>query len=235
VSECRKSGYPPEAVVNAIALLGWSPPGDRVVFSLDELRAEFDLARASRSPGIFDPAKLDWISGQHIHAMAEERVAREVAPYLVAAGLLPDGAPGRDAAWMRDLGALLRGAIERFDQAPERAAGLFFAGGWPADAQAREALASPAARAVVESLERQAKEAVPVDRERWKAVVDAVKAESGAKGKALFLPIRAVVTGSVAGPELDHLVPLAARGATIFADCIAPIDRRAAQALAEWP
>jgi len=234
VAECRRNGFPPEAVVNAIALLGWSPPGDRVVYTLEEMKAEFDLARVSRSPGIFDPAKLDWISGQHIHQMPEERVAREVAPYLAAAGRLPDDALARDPAWMRDLGAMLRGAIERFDQAPERTAGLFFAGGWPADAAAREAFAAPAARAVVEGLERRAKDTVPLDRERWKALLDAVKAESGAKGKALFQPIRAALTGSVAGPELDQLVPLAARGASIFPDRIAPIDRRAAKALAEW-
>jgi len=218
-----------------VALIGWAPTGEQVIFSLDELRDAFDLARVSRAPGIFDPAKLNWIASQHVHSMSDERVAAEAGAFLVAAGLLPSGVAEQDPQWMLGLARMLKGGIEHFDQVPVRSAGLFVPGGWPADAAAQEALLRPGAKSVIESLERHARELAPVDVATWKQVVAAVKTASAASGKGLFLPIRAAITGSVAGPELDLLVPLATRGSALLPDRIESIGARAARTLSEWP
>ena len=226
VAECRRKGYPPEALINALALLGWSPGHDRTVLTLDDLRAEFELDRVSRSPAIFDPEKLDWISGQHIHRMDGARIAAHSRDRLVEAGLLPEDAGERAADWLEELAGMLRGSVERFEQVPDRCEGLFARGGLPEEADARGVLEHASARAVLESFGRHVVAAPPADREGWRAVVDRVRAETGEKGKPLFLPIRVAITGRTSGPELDHLVPLAVQGARLFPDRIAsPADR----------
>ena len=226
VSECRRKGYPPEAVINALALLGWSPGHDRTILTVAELVDEFDLERVSRSPGIFDEAKLDWISGQHIQRMDDGCLGGQAVSRLVVAGLLPPDAAARGGDWVDELARMLRGSVERMEQVPDRCDGLFARGGAPADAEAAAAIAAPSAAAVLESFERNAAAAPPDDLASWRAVVDRVRAESMQKGKALFLPIRVAVTGRTAGPELDHLVPLAERGSRLFPESIeAPAAR----------
>lgn len=75
-------GYLPEAVVNFIALLGWSPKGEREIFSLEELTQEFDISGISKSPAIFDPQKLKAINGEYIRAKSPEEFKKLALPYI---------------------------------------------------------------------------------------------------------------------------------------------------------
>jgi glutamyl-tRNA synthetase len=226
VAECRRKGYPPEALINALALLGWSPGHDRTVLSLEDLLAEFTLERVSRSPAIFDSGKLDWISGQHIQRMDGARIAAQSCDRLVESGLLPGDAAERGADWLDALVGMLRGSVERFEQVPERCEGLFAPGGLPDEEDARAVLEHPSARAVLESFGRHVLDDPPADRAGWRAIVDRVRAETAERGKPLFLPIRVAMTGRTSGPELDHLVPLAVQGGRLFPGRIAsPADR----------
>ena len=62
----------PEAIVNYVALLGWSPSDDREIFSLKELEEAFDYHRINKSPAVFDMVKLRWMNGEYIKAMDDE-------------------------------------------------------------------------------------------------------------------------------------------------------------------
>ncbi len=75
-------GYLPEAVINFIALLGWSPKGEREIFTLDELVKEFDISGISRSPAIFDPVKLKAINGEYIRAKSLDEFISLATPYI---------------------------------------------------------------------------------------------------------------------------------------------------------
>ena len=75
-------GYLPEAVINFIALLGWSPKGEREIFTLDELVKEFDIGGISRSPAIFDSVKLKAINGEYIRAKSAEEFKALALPYI---------------------------------------------------------------------------------------------------------------------------------------------------------
>ena len=75
-------GYLSEAVINYIALLGWSPKGEREIFSLPELVEEFDISGLSKSPAIFDPMKLRAINGEYIRALSPEKFAEYAEPYI---------------------------------------------------------------------------------------------------------------------------------------------------------
>lgn len=75
-------GYLKEAVLNYIALLGWSPKGDREIFSLEELKQEFDVAGISKSPAIFDPQKLRYINSEYIRALSPEAFYDKALPWM---------------------------------------------------------------------------------------------------------------------------------------------------------
>ncbi len=78
-------GFLTEAVVNYIALLGWSPEDNREIFSLDELIKEFDYHRISKSPAVFDIVKLKWMNGEYIKAMDLDKFYTHAEPYLTKA------------------------------------------------------------------------------------------------------------------------------------------------------
>lgn len=75
-------GYLKEAVLNYIALLGWSPGGEQEIFSLEEMIQAFDLKGISKSPAIFDPKKLDWLNGEYIRKLSPEAFYEKALPYL---------------------------------------------------------------------------------------------------------------------------------------------------------
>nr|WP_296437611.1 glutamate--tRNA ligase [uncultured Acetatifactor sp.] len=80
--DLTEQGFLPEAVVNYIALLGWSPEDNREIFSLDELIREFDYHRISKSPAVFDIVKLRWMNGEYIKAMDFDVFYQMAEPYL---------------------------------------------------------------------------------------------------------------------------------------------------------
>lgn len=86
VGEYRRQGILPEALVNFLALLGWSPGGDREVFTRDELVALFDLGRVHRKAAIFDPAKLVWLNAQHLGRLAGPELVERVRAYRAELG-----------------------------------------------------------------------------------------------------------------------------------------------------
>jgi glutamyl-tRNA synthetase len=92
VGEYEKQGYLPEAMINFLALLGWSPGNDQELFSTDELIARFSLEKISGGNAVFNPEKLDWFNQQHIGRLTGAEILRRIAPDLDAAGLTADAA-----------------------------------------------------------------------------------------------------------------------------------------------
>jgi len=204
VGAWRDRGVPPEALVNGLALLGWAPSGDRTIVSLDEMASEFDLDRVGRSAAIFDPVKLDWISSQYVHAMDPRRLAAEVGKALVACGRLEPAAAEGAAPWIASVAEFLRPALGRFDQVDAQSEPIFHAGG-PLGEDDGVLLGDPQARGVIEAM---AGRLDAGDAPDWNTFRTEVGAASGAKGKALFQPMRVALTGRGHGRELDRLWPL---------------------------
>ena len=77
-----EQGFVSEAIVNFVALLGWSPEGEREIFSLEELIKEFDYKRINKSPAVFDMVKLRWMNGEYIKAMDNDKFYEMAMPYI---------------------------------------------------------------------------------------------------------------------------------------------------------
>ncbi len=231
VAEFRAKGYLPEALVNYLALLGWSPrpsrfkgpaaqPGPEERSEADaaaeellpalELARRFRLEDVSHSAGVFDEDKLAWVNRHYLKALDAERLVAEALPFLRDAGLVT-GAPGATAfTWLTTVLPPMAASVDRLSQIPERLRDVFRfePGAMLADEALAAEMSDPAARAVVAALaDTLATAPRLLDRAAFRAAAAEVKDRTGQKGKALFHPIRVALTGSAQGPELDVIVP----------------------------
>jgi len=222
IANFREMGVLPEALVNYLALLGWAPSGGtREIFSPQELFREFTLERVTPSPAVFDMEKLYWLNRHYIKESPVGRIATLAVPFFVQAGLLPATMNDATRVWFERVIALLAPSVDRLDQLPDRAGSIF---GFDAAAALAtpdnsEVLRLPNTSAVFSSFTGKTLDlhscGEPLTAERFKAIVNEVKAESSAKGKELFHPIRIMLTGSHSGPEFDKLIPILEDGSSL--------------------
>ena len=222
VGEFRERGYLPEALANYLALIGWSPGENEEVLPLEELAKRFRIEDVGKSAGVFDPEKLAWVNRHYLKLAPPERLAELASPFLERQGWIR----GRDSGFgVRDsevLGFLARAvsiaaqSVDRLDQVPARLQFLF-------DYSATTAVANPTirgeaveSRAVIVALADELTNSGPLgDKETFRALAARVRERTGAKGKALFHPIRLALTGEQEGLELDLAVPLIEAGAQL--------------------
>lgn len=88
IPEYEEQGYLPEAMVNFLVLLGWSPDSDKEIFSLEDLKNEFSVNQIQKSPAVFNLQKLDWLNGYYIRKKPLSELTQLCLPYLVKAGLI---------------------------------------------------------------------------------------------------------------------------------------------------
>jgi glutamyl-tRNA synthetase len=197
VDEFRAAGYLPAALMNFLALLGWAPDGETTLMSRDELVERFSLERVGASPATLDYAKLDWMNGVYLRALAPDDFAEALVAYLRDQGYDWDEARVREAA------PLVQEKIARLGEFPAFAGFLFHDVEPPrvegADAELLEAA-------------RQALAAV----EPWEAgaIEEALKGlceQLGEKPRRVFAPVRLAVTGSKVSPGLYESLELLGR------------------------
>ena len=112
-----EEGYLPEAIVNYIALLGWSPKNDREIFSFEELVSLFKTSGLNKSAAVFDYDKLKWMNAEYIKALAPEVFAERAMPFAKVAGTIVE------PHWSM-LAALLQPRTEKLSEIPEKIAFL---------------------------------------------------------------------------------------------------------------
>jgi nondiscriminating glutamyl-tRNA synthetase len=206
VEEFRAKGYLRDALVNFVALLGWNTSDNRELFTLPDLVAAFSLDRVGKAGAVFDHDKLDWFNAQYLRALPADALAALCVPHLEAAGFDVSDRARTDAV----IAAVLSHLTVPADVVA--AAGIFFEAMPVAEeGEAREALAAPGARIVLETFARLAEACTPWTREAVKDGIKAVQKETGIKGKDLFMPLRAALTGRAHGPELPVIAELLGR------------------------
>jgi glutamyl-tRNA synthetase len=120
VTEYQRLGYLSEAMVNFLALLGWSPGGDQEVFTRDELIAKFALDGISGGNAVFNPEKLDWMNQQHIQRLPMQELIQRLQPSLEAAGLWSNDYLDGRREWFARVVDLYKSRLRKLDQfAPE--------------------------------------------------------------------------------------------------------------------
>jgi nondiscriminating glutamyl-tRNA synthetase len=189
---------------------------------------EFSLERVTPSPAVFDMQKLYWLNRHYIKEASPERIhklalayyERDLAKQFGGADSNAQSYPWSAAVlnWFGQVTDLLVPSVDRLEQLPERAAFIFHYNAAEAQSAPENAdvLAAEKTGAVIAAFAgRIQNEPGPITAEQFKAVINEVKAETGAKGKELFHPIRIIITGSHSGPEFDKLIPIIETGSTI--------------------
>ena len=115
VMEYPRLGYLPEAMVNFLSLLGWSPGNDNELFTRDELVSQFALEGISGGNAVFNPEKLDWFNQQHIARLPAGELIDRIRPRLEAAGLWRPAFAADERAWLSSVIELLKPRVKRLD------------------------------------------------------------------------------------------------------------------------
>lgn len=192
----REEGVHPNAVVNYLSLLSWSSPSGDEFLGRDRIVREIDLGRIGRSDAEVDPEKMRWLSGRHIAREDPERLAERARPFLEGIADLDD----RDR---RALAEVLRGRIQLLSEASEEARRLFpepeYVG------RIGEVLHEPGALGVLRAAGSVWSDLDGWERDRIRGTMDAVADRSGVRGRELYHPLRAALTGALEGPELPDV------------------------------
>jgi len=205
VERFREEGFLPEALVNYLALLGWSYDDHTTFFAREELIERFDLSRVSHNPAAFDREKLEWMNGHYIRESSDERLADLATQFLKDAGVSAD----RDVV-LRAV-PLIKERMKLLSEAVDFLRFLF------EDPQPDEK-----ARAQIEGSEDYLREVA--DRleglEGWSAaaieeVLRGLKEERELGSKKAFQPVRAAVTGTLISPPLFESIELLGRERTL--------------------
>ena len=189
-------GYLPEALLNYLALLGWSLDGETTIIDAETLKSSFSLDRISKNPAIFDVEKLEWMNGVYLRELpAEEFVARMVP---VARGRRPQSTPRtsrRDPSGSRGSPLSSPSAIKRLDEIVDKVAFLFAEPTIDESAREKVLAKDGAGRALTAAAEALA--IVRLDRRVDRGgAARAVPRQLGLKPKVVFQAVRVAVTGS---------------------------------------
>ncbi|MGH9254256.1 MAG: glutamate--tRNA ligase [Vicinamibacterales bacterium] len=207
VAEYRRQGYLPVAMVNFLALLGWSPGDDRELLSVPELVESFSLEGISGGNAVLNTDKLDWMNGQYIARLPIEQVAVAVYPFFVEAGLEVRVSD----PWFHRLLDLLRPRAKRLIDFVELAR-PFLADTVEYETEAIEKhLGAPDLVSHMSALAAMLRAVDPFDEPHVEAAVRATAAERGIKAGVLIHATRVAVTGRTASPGLFEVLVLLGR------------------------
>jgi glutamyl-tRNA synthetase len=202
VDDFRSQGYYAPALVNFLALLGWSYDDKTTIMSRDELVERFDLERVVPSPATFDYEKLDWMNGRYLRDLSQDDYANHLVGFLREAG------HEWDEQLVRSSVPIVQEKIERFGQYPDFAGFLFRdVHPDPELLQGREAIVE-AAREELASVE-------PFDAERIEAALRGLAERLELSPRKAFEPIRVAVTGSKISPGLFESLELLGKDETL--------------------
>ncbi|MHB9144049.1 MAG: glutamate--tRNA ligase [Symbiobacteriia bacterium] len=206
VGDYRDRGYLPEALLNFMALLGWTPEDGREFLTKAEMIQQFTLDRVTKAPSVFDPDKLDWMNGNYIRSLPLDELSRRSIPFLQKEGLL-SGAP-TDDEWdkLLKIMATVQERIKTLAEVPGMT-DFFFRPSLSIDPDAAKLLTPESCnwlRQTKERLESLENFEVASIEATCRALVD----ELGLKAKAVFQPLRVAITGRTVSPPLFESMAL---------------------------
>lgn len=207
VEAFREQGFLPEALMNYLALLGWSRDADTTILSRDEFIEAFDLDRVSSNPAAFDTVKLEWMNNHYVQRLSDDDLAARCLHFLAVEGLSPE------PALLRRAMPLVRERMKRLTEVVDLLRFLFSDDVRPNEKATALLAAAPAgylAAALVALDALTAWDAASIG-----GALDALASSVGLSRTKGWQPIRAAVTGSNVSPPLPESMELLGRDRTL--------------------
>lgn len=215
VTEYRNMGYLPEAVVNYLALLGWTPKGEQEIFTEEELIKQFSMKRVSSNDAVFDINKLNWINFQYMKKLDADQLYDLIVPFLVKAGYVDVAVSEEKKDWLKKVIWFMKDHIYFAGQAADEL--RFFFEDMPKItdedvlAVMKEETSGKLLKAFIEDL----KALETFDQAEIKKCFNACMKAQGIKGKAAYEPTRIALTGATQGPGMFEMMELFGREKTM--------------------
>ncbi|KAL8267971.1 hypothetical protein R6Q59_001769 [Mikania micrantha] len=216
VGQFREMGYLPQAIVNYLALLGWSDGTNDEFFTLEQMVEKFSIERVNKSGAIFDSVKLRWMNGQHLKALPTDELLKTIGEQWRCAGILNES----EGLFVEDAFKLLEGGIDVITDAEKLLSDLL---SYPfhatlSSSDGREIL-EDGLPVVAESLlaaydNGELLGALEEGKSGWQKWVKAFGKSLKRKGKSLFMPLRVLLTGKLHGPDMGESIVLIYRAGT---------------------
>ncbi len=198
----RQEGYLPEALMNYLGLLGWSTESGEEILEFDQLVSLFDISSIGKSAAVFDFQKLKWMNGSYIKKYSLSEITDMFIPYLDKAGL---EIKSLSREKLENIISITRNSCEILSDII-KPAGIFLNEINIPDEEADKLLKEDYSRDIINT----ASGIIPVlnDETVLTGLIPGIKENTEHKGKKLFHPIRAMITGTLSGPDLDIAIPV---------------------------
>ncbi|MBC9785230.1 glutamate--tRNA ligase [Heliobacterium chlorum] len=202
----QSQGYLPEALVNFLVLLGWSPEGEEEIFTLDELISRFSLDRVAKNPAVFDSDKLNYINGVYIRKAEIDRLIELALPHLREAGYIGEELDDQQMQKVRWMMQAVQEKISSMGQVADFAP-LFFGDEVTFESdEAKAVLAEEQVPVVLNAFLQKITDGRAIEPDSVKALLKEVTKETKQGGKKVFMPVRVALTGQQHGPDLNYIV-----------------------------
>jgi glutamyl-tRNA synthetase len=207
VTDYREQGFLPEAVVNFLALLGWSPKDEKEILSQAELIQRFSLEDVHQANPVFDIQKLEWMNGEYIRQKSEEELYQIVKPFILSADLLSDTEYALQKERVQKILALLKERCRRLNDFAENG-GYFFKSVFDYDQKGVQKLFRPEAAERLLAVKEEYENLDGFSKEETEATLRMLAESLHVKPADLIHPVRLALTGITMGPALFDIVEL---------------------------
>ncbi len=206
VGDFREKGYLPEALINYLALVGWTPDSNEEIFSMEELINEFSLDRVSKTGGVFDKDKLNWVNSQYIKEADIEKITKLAIPYLIEAGYITEKDVEERFDWLKIMVSTVQENLSYMSQIVDRVKIYFEDKIELDDKKAEDVLKGERVGELLEAFKQELEQINTIDKEFASSIFKKLKKGTGIKGKNLYMPIRVMLTGQLHGPEMANII-----------------------------
>lgn len=215
VTEYRNMGYLPEAVVNYLALLGWTPKGEQEIFTEEELIKQFSMKRVSSNDAVFDINKLNWINFQYMKKLDADQLYALIFPFLVKAGYVEESVTEEKKDWLKKVIWFMKDHIYFAGQAADEL--KFFFEDMPkiTDEDVLTIMKAETSGKLLKAFIEDLKALETFDQAEIKKCFNACMKAQGIKGKAAYEPTRIALTGVTQGPGMFEMMELFGREKTV--------------------
>ncbi len=212
VQEFRELGYLPEALLNYLAFLGWTPSGESEVLSQDQMIAQFELKQVSKNASIYDIQKLSWMNGHYMRSIDINRLVSVTVPFMQRHGLIGSTATEQDMKYLKAILESMRDRVKTLAEIPEAIEYFYRDFDTYDEKGVKKQFTKPGVAELLNEAATRLEFAPPdLDATKAEEIYRALIAERGISSGQLIHPTRLALTGRTIGPGLFDVIALLGR------------------------
>lgn len=208
VEDFRRRGYLPEALINYIALVGWSPEDGQEIMTMEEMISKFSFERVSKSSGVFDVDKLNWMNNLYIKNYDLDALTLMSKPYLIENGFCSEASFDDQYEKLKKIVEVLRERLNKLEDLKDYNAFFTKSVVTLEDDEAREIISMPHVPELLKIFSDKILALEHLTADGVKMVLKEIQKDTGHKGKNLFMPVRVGITGQVHGPDIAVVIEI---------------------------